>query len=105
MCASNETRSFKAGFQRNVPYLLQTHDHKKREEKSPGFGLIQLRTVYNFCTIDQRVAKVESVGIKLQETTCFQCGTRNIGKLLRKWKGTKIVYTGKKTKLETVNVN
>jgi len=27
------------------------------------------------------------VGIKLQEITCFQWGTRNIGVLLRRWRG------------------
>jgi hypothetical protein len=45
-----------------------------REENSSGFGLIQLRTVYNFCIIDKRVARVESVRIKLQNTIGFLRG-------------------------------
>jgi hypothetical protein len=75
---------------------LQTHDYKKREEKSSGFGLIQLRTVYNFCTINQPVARFESVGIKLQETISFQCRTENIGVLLRRWSGANIIFIGKR---------
>jgi len=88
-----------------VPYLFANPWPQKREEKSSGFGLIKLRTIYNFCTIDKRVSRVESVGIKLQETTCFQWGTSNMGVIVRRWRGANFVFTGKKTKLEILNAN
>lgn len=104
-CVHRMKRDVSSWISANVPYRFANTWPQKREGKSSEFGLIKLRTIYNFCTIDKRVASVESVGIKLQETTCFQWGTRNSGVLLRRWRGTNFVFTGKKTKLETLNAN
>jgi hypothetical protein len=64
----------KLGFRRRTVPLLKPRTTKK-EENSSGFGIIKLRTVYNFCTAEKRFAKGESARLKVRETTCLlRCG-------------------------------
>ena len=54
---------FRSWISVNVPYFFANPWPQKREEKSSGFGLIKLRTIYNFCTIDQNAGQNHNMKI------------------------------------------